>query len=97
MAQRGPKDTAKKVASKVVASLKPERVVHARGAGAHGVFVGYGTAAKLSTAGFLAKDVETPVFFIQDGSKAPGIVHAAKSPRSSPRSWPLCNRSVSSR
>ena len=40
----------------------PERVVHARGAGAHGVFVGYGNAAKVSKAGFLAKDKETPVF-----------------------------------
>ncbi|WP_225799990.1 catalase [Streptomyces sp. NK15101] len=40
----------------------PERVVHARGAAAHGVFRGYGTAAKISKAAFLAKDVETPVF-----------------------------------
>ncbi|MFF2840779.1 catalase [Paenarthrobacter sp. NPDC057981] len=40
----------------------PERVVHARGAGAHGVFRSYGTAANLTRAGFLAKDVETPVF-----------------------------------
>ncbi|WP_299542591.1 catalase, partial [uncultured Streptomyces sp.] len=40
----------------------PERVVHARGAAAHGVFRGYGTAARLSRAAFLAKDVETPVF-----------------------------------
>ncbi|MEU3462008.1 catalase [Streptomyces sp. NPDC006733] len=40
----------------------PERVVHARGAAAHGTFVGYGAAAKISKAGFLAKDVETPVF-----------------------------------
>lgn len=40
----------------------PERVVHARGAGAHGVFVGYGTADTVTRAGFLAKDVETPVF-----------------------------------
>ncbi|MFC7490208.1 MULTISPECIES: catalase [unclassified Knoellia] len=40
----------------------PERVVHARGAGAHGLFVGYGNASKLSTAAFLGKDVETPVF-----------------------------------
>ncbi|MGW2841070.1 catalase [Streptomyces sp. NPDC001493] len=40
----------------------PERVVHARGAAAHGVFHGYGTAARLSRAAFLAKDVETPVF-----------------------------------
>ncbi len=40
----------------------PERVVHARGAGAHGVFIGYGNAKPISKAGFLAKNVETPVF-----------------------------------
>ncbi|MER7982864.1 catalase [Streptomyces sp. NPDC095817] len=40
----------------------PERVVHARGAAAHGVFQGYGTAGQISKAAFLGKDVETPVF-----------------------------------
>jgi catalase len=40
----------------------PERVVHARGAGAHGVFVGYGNARQLCQAGFLGRGVETPVF-----------------------------------
>ncbi|MFF4185143.1 catalase [Streptomyces sp. NPDC001691] len=40
----------------------PERVVHARGAAAHGVFQGYGTATEVTRAAFLAKDVETPVF-----------------------------------
>ncbi|MFI6584639.1 catalase [Embleya sp. NPDC050493] len=40
----------------------PERVVHARGAAAHGVFVGYGNAGSVSKAAFLGKDVETPVF-----------------------------------
>jgi catalase len=40
----------------------PERVVHARGAGAHGVFEGYGTAADVTVAGFLGKGKETPVF-----------------------------------
>ncbi len=40
----------------------PERVVHARGAGAHGVFIGYGNAKPITKAGFLAKNVETPVF-----------------------------------
>ncbi len=40
----------------------PERVVHARGAGAHGVFEGYGNAAKVTKAGFLAKGKQTPVF-----------------------------------
>lgn len=40
----------------------PERVVHARGAGAHGVFVGNGAAASLSSAGVFAQGRETPVF-----------------------------------
>ncbi|MFD6185047.1 catalase [Streptomyces goshikiensis] len=40
----------------------PERVVHARGAAAHGIFRGYGTAGKVTKAAFLAKGVETPVF-----------------------------------
>ncbi|MEU1015093.1 catalase [Streptomyces sp. NPDC005900] len=40
----------------------PERVVHARGAAAHGIFKGYGTAANVTKAAFLAKDAETPVF-----------------------------------
>ncbi|NNG35182.1 catalase [Nakamurella aerolata] len=40
----------------------PERVVHARGAAAHGTFVANGAAAGISKAGFLAKGVETPVF-----------------------------------
>ncbi|ANS31499.1 catalase [Rhodococcus opacus] len=40
----------------------PERVVHARGAAAHGVFRGYGSAEPISKAAFLGKDVETPVF-----------------------------------
>jgi catalase len=40
----------------------PERVVHARGAGAHGVFTGYGTADELTRAGFLKKGRQTPVF-----------------------------------
>jgi catalase len=40
----------------------PERVVHARRAGAHGVFGGYGNARSVTRAGFLAKNVETPVF-----------------------------------
>ncbi|WP_301184330.1 catalase [Nocardiopsis exhalans] len=40
----------------------PERVVHARGAAAHGVFKSYGTAESVTKAAFLRKDVETPVF-----------------------------------
>ncbi|MDM4719607.1 catalase [Micromonospora sp. WMMA1363] len=39
----------------------PERVVHARGAGAHGVFTGYG-AEETTRADFLRKGKETPVF-----------------------------------
>ncbi|MFE7890341.1 catalase [Streptomyces sp. NPDC057412] len=40
----------------------PERVVHARGAAAHGVFKSYGTASSVTKAAFLAPGVETPVF-----------------------------------
>ncbi|HWA64757.1 MAG TPA: catalase [Mycobacteriales bacterium] len=40
----------------------PERVVHARGAAAHGTFVSYGTASSLTKADFLASGRETPVF-----------------------------------
>ncbi|MFC7455713.1 catalase [Brachybacterium sp. GCM10030267] len=40
----------------------PERVVHARGAAAHGVFEGYGTAESVTRAGFLAKGKTTEVF-----------------------------------
>ncbi|MFE6649301.1 catalase [Nocardioides sp. NPDC057772] len=40
----------------------PERVVHARGAGAHGTFTAYGTAETVTSAGFLAEGRETPVF-----------------------------------
>jgi catalase len=40
----------------------PERVVHARGAAAHGTFRSYGSAAGLTCARFLAEGVETPVF-----------------------------------
>src|SRR4051794_34912231 len=40
----------------------PERVVHARGTGAHGVFQAYGNAASVCKAGFLAEGAETPVF-----------------------------------
>ncbi|EXG81709.1 catalase [Cryptosporangium arvum] len=41
----------------------PERVVHARGAAAHGTFVSYGNAASATKAGFLAdKGKETDVF-----------------------------------
>ncbi|NMM85597.1 catalase HPII [Rhodococcus sp. SRB_17] len=40
----------------------PERVVHARGAGAHGVFRAFGAAEKVTKAGFLRRAVETPVF-----------------------------------
>lgn len=41
----------------------PERVVHARGAGAHGEFVSYGDQSNLTKAKlFSAKDKKTPVF-----------------------------------
>jgi catalase len=40
----------------------PERVVHARGAGAHGVFRGNGAAEKICAAEFLKSGVETAVF-----------------------------------
>ncbi|ADG75807.1 Catalase [Cellulomonas flavigena DSM 20109] len=40
----------------------PERVVHARGAAAHGRFESYGTAAQLTCAQFLQPGVTTPVF-----------------------------------
>jgi catalase len=41
----------------------PERVVHARGAAAHGVFRAYGNAADVTRAGFLGRrNLETPVF-----------------------------------
>ena len=41
----------------------PERVVHARGAGAHGVFEVYKSMSSLTKAGFLQDpDVKTPVF-----------------------------------
>jgi catalase len=41
----------------------PERVVHARGAAAHGVFESYGTGRSVTKAGFLAgKGLQTDVF-----------------------------------
>ncbi|MCW2618606.1 MAG: katE [Modestobacter sp.] len=41
----------------------PERVVHARGAGAHGVFTAYGNAAGVTRAAVLAEEgLQTPVF-----------------------------------
>jgi catalase len=40
----------------------PERVVHARGVGVHGVFESYGTAAELTSADFLQPGKVTPVF-----------------------------------
>ncbi len=100
----------------------PERVVHARGAGAHGVFTSYGPQTKYTKAAFLndasretpvfvrfstvagsrgssdlARDVRgfavkfyteegifdlvgnnIPVFFIQDATKFPDLIHAVK-------------------
>ncbi len=39
----------------------PERVVHARGAAARGMFEAYGTASAVTKAGFLAEGRVTPV------------------------------------
>ena len=43
----------------------PERVVHARGAGAHGVFTGYGTAEAVTRAGFLQEGARRPTVFVR--------------------------------
>lgn len=41
----------------------PERVVHARGAGVHGVFTSYGNYSNLTAASFLAEEgKQTPMF-----------------------------------
>ena len=40
----------------------PERVVHARGTAAHGVFESYGTASDITTAAFLQPGQRTPLF-----------------------------------
>ena len=40
----------------------PERVVHARGAAAHGTFASYGTASNVTKAGFLQAGAQTEVF-----------------------------------
>ncbi|RZK35309.1 MAG: catalase, partial [Hymenobacter sp.] len=40
----------------------PERAIHARGVGAHGIFEAYDNAAQLSKAHFLQPGVTTPVF-----------------------------------
>lgn len=40
----------------------PERAVHARGAGAHGVFVANGAGQDICRSGFLKSGVQTPVF-----------------------------------
>ena len=43
----------------------PERVVHARGAAAHGVFESYGTAASVTKAGFLGKKGRQTEVFVR--------------------------------
>ena len=43
----------------------PERVVHARGAAAHGVFEAYGNAAPVTKAGFLAEKGKTTEVFVR--------------------------------
>src|SRR5688572_9136619 len=37
----------------------PERIVHARGTGAHGIFEAYGNVGEVTKAGFLAKGKQT--------------------------------------
>lgn len=54
----------------------PERVVHARGAGAHGEFVSYGDFSQHTRAKFLsAKDKKTPVFV-----RFSTVIHQSGSP-----------------
>ncbi|MFD2925030.1 catalase [Halobacillus naozhouensis] len=54
----------------------PERVVHARGAGAHGVFVTKNSMKKYTTADFLAEEgKETPVF-----TRFSTVIHGKHSP-----------------
>ena len=54
----------------------PERVVHARGVGAHGEFVSYGDQSKLTKAKVLsAKDKKTPVFL-----RFSTVIHPGGSP-----------------
>ena len=56
----------------------PERVVHARGVGAHGEFVSYGDLSKYTKASlFSAKDKKTPVFM-----RFSTVVHPGGSPES---------------
>ena len=55
----------------------PDRVVHARGAAAHGTFTAYGSAAGVSRAAFLAEGAQTPVFT----SMRPSPTRTARSPR----------------
>src|ERR1700733_8339472 len=57
----------------------PERIVHARGAGAHGYFQPYRSMKKFTTAAFLSDPaVKIPVFFIQDAMKFPDLIHSVK-------------------
>ena len=54
----------------------PERVVHARGVGAHGVFESYGDWSRFTRAAFLgAKGKQTPVF-----ARFSTVVHSSGSP-----------------
>jgi len=56
----------------------PERVVHARGTGAHGTFVSYGDLSALTSAGFLGgADRETEVFV-----RFSTVIHGKGSPES---------------
>jgi catalase len=51
----------------------PERVVHARGVGVHGIFESYGNATEFTSAGFLRPGVVTPVFTRSRRSSAPAV------------------------
>ena len=61
----------------------PERIVHARGSGAHGFFQPYQSMAKLTRAAFLQDPkVKTPVLCVFDGCRRRRFRrHAARCPR----------------
>jgi len=60
----------------------PERVVHARGAGAHGHFQVYKSLAQYTTAKFLQDPaVKTPSSFASPPSPAPALIRSARDVR----------------
>ena len=74
----------------------PERVVHARGAGAHGIFRGYGSATSVCRAGLFGRDVLSHLLMrlvrtlnaasIWAESTQPGCVHRRRIDAPPPRS-----------